>query len=107
MWDCLESTKALCDVFCLALVESYPSLTCVSILHLALAVIKALRLLGVEDCAWDLGTARTAYNLPGTLRQLIKSFEAASSLGSPRCSILLHGRPIFSQHAESYRDIEC
>lgn len=106
MWDCLESTQALCDAFRLVPVESYPSLTFVSILHLALAIIKALRLLCVEDHGWDLETARTMYNLPEFLRQLSKLFDAASCLGSPRCAIVLHGRPLFAEYAEAYRGIE-
>lgn len=106
MWDCLESTQALCDTFRSMPVESYSSLTFVSILHLALAIIKALRLLCVGDHGWDLDTMRTIYNLPEVLRQLSKLFEAASCLGSPRCSIVLHGRPIFAEYAEAYRGIE-
>lgn len=106
MWDCLESTQALCNAFRLIPVESYPSLTAVSILHLALAIIKALRLLCVDDHGWDLDTVRTIYNLPEILRQLSKLFDAASCLGSSRCAIVLHGRPIFAEYAEAYRGIE-
>ncbi|KAG6367228.1 hypothetical protein INS49_001413 [Diaporthe citri] len=106
MWDCLESTQALCDAFRSVPVESYPSLTFVSILHLALAIIKDFRLLSVEDRGWDLETVRTIYNLPEVLRQLSKLFGAASCLGSPRCAIVLHGRPIFAEYAEAYRSIE-
>lgn len=106
MWDCLESTQALCDAFRSVPVESYPSLTFVSILHLALAIIKALRLLCVGDHGWDLDTVRTIYNLPEVLRQLSKLFETASCLGSPRCAIVLQGRPIFAEYAEAYRGIE-
>ncbi|PYI26424.1 hypothetical protein BP00DRAFT_451167 [Aspergillus indologenus CBS 114.80] len=105
-WYCLQSTQALLDEFRLVPVESYPALTFVTILHLALAIIKALRLLCVEDQAWDLTTARATYDLPGMLRELIKKFEAASSGGSPRSRILLQGRPIFSAYAEAYRGIE-
>lgn len=106
MWDCLESTQSLCHAFRSVPVESYPSLTAVSILHLALAIIKALRLLCVEDHGWDLVTVRAMYNLPEVLRQLSKLFDAASCLGSPRCAIMLHGRPIFAEYAEAYRGIE-
>ncbi len=106
MWECLESTQALFDAFRLVPVESYPFLTFVSILHLALAIIKALRLLCVEDDAWDLDAARTMSDIPGNLHQLSKRFETASSLGTARCEIILHGRPIFSDYAQAYRDIE-
>lgn len=106
LWDCLESTQALCDTFRSVPVESYPSLTFLPILHLALASIKAFRLLCVGDHAWDLDTVRTIYNLPEILRQLSKLFEAANCLGSPRCAIVLHGRPIFAEYAEAYRSIE-
>ncbi|RAH79110.1 hypothetical protein BO86DRAFT_436546 [Aspergillus japonicus CBS 114.51] len=106
IWDCLQSTHALHEEFRLVPVESYPALTFVTILHLALAIIKALRLLCVEDQAWDLTTARATYDLPGMLRELIKKFEAASRGGSPRSRILLQGRPIFSAYAEAYRGIE-
>ncbi|KAJ3467628.1 hypothetical protein MRS44_005192 [Fusarium solani] len=87
MWDCLESTQALIDAFLLIPIESYPSLTFVSILHLALAIIKAFRLLCVEDQAWDLHTAQTMYNLPDILQRLSKLFEEASRIGRPRCGI--------------------
>lgn len=106
MWDCLESTQALCDAFRSVPVESYPCLTVVSFLHLALAIIKALRLLCVEDDGWNVDTVRTMYSVPDVLRQLSKLFDAASCLGSPRCAIVLHGRPIFAEYAEAYRGIE-
>ncbi|OGM49707.1 hypothetical protein ABOM_001909, partial [Aspergillus bombycis] len=106
MWDCLESTRELYNAFLLVPVKSYPYLTFASILHLALAIIKAMRLLCVEDHAWELDTARTMYNLPNILQQLSNLFEAASNSGSPRCKIVLHGQPIFSNYAESYRGIE-
>ncbi|KAI8682567.1 Zn(2)-C6 fungal-type domain-containing protein [Fusarium sp. Ph1] len=106
MWDCLESTQALIDAFLLIPIESYPSLTFVPILHLALAIIKAFRLLCVEDQAWDLHTAQTMYNLPDILQRLSKLFEEASRIGRPRCSIMANGRPLFCEYAESYKGIE-
>ncbi|CAK7228775.1 hypothetical protein SEUCBS140593_007025 [Sporothrix eucalyptigena] len=106
MWDCLESTQGLHNAFRMVPVECYPSLTFIPVLQLALAIIKASRLLLVADPAWDLDTARTLYDFPENLRRLSKCFEAASSLARPRCGILVHGRPVFSQYAEAYRDIE-
>ncbi|CAI4213613.1 unnamed protein product [Parascedosporium putredinis] len=53
-----------------------------------------------------LDAARRIYNLPDTLHQLSKLFEAASGLESPRCKIFVRGQPIFSDHAKAYRDIE-
>ena len=106
IWDCLQSTHELYDAFRLVPVESFPSLTVISIPHIALAIIKASRLLCVEDRAWDLNTARTMYNLPGILQQLSKVFEDASSGGSPRSKMIVHGLPIFSDYAEAYRGIE-
>jgi len=70
IWDCLQSTHELHDAFRLVSAESIPSLTVISILHLALAIIKASRLLCVEDRAWDLNTVRTMYNFSGILQQL-------------------------------------
>lgn len=106
MWDCLESTQALINAFLLIPIESYPSLTFVTILRLALAIIKAFRLLCVEDQAWDLHTAQTMYNLPDILQRLSKLFEEASRIGRPRCGIMANGRPLFCEYAESYKGIE-
>ncbi|KAJ5627304.1 hypothetical protein N7528_004731 [Penicillium herquei] len=106
IWDCLQSTHELYDAFRLVPVESIPPLTVISILHIALAIIKASRLLCVEDPAWDLSTARTMFNLPGILQQLSKVFEDASSRESPRSMMTVHGLPIFSEYAEAYRGIE-
>lgn len=106
MWNCLESTQTLYDTFCLVPVESYTSLTFVSILNIALAIIKAGRLLFIEDQGWDLNTVRTMYNLPGILRQLSNSFSAASSNGSPRNKIVINGLPMLSEYADTYRGIE-
>lgn len=106
MWDCLESTQALINAFLLIPIESYPSLTFVSILHLALAIIKAFRLLCVEDQAWDLHIAQTMYNLPDILQRLSKLFEEASRIPRPRCGIMANGRPLFCEYAESYKGIE-
>ncbi|EEU46738.1 uncharacterized protein NECHADRAFT_77432 [Fusarium vanettenii 77-13-4] len=106
MWNCLESTQALIDAFLLIPIESYPPLTFVSILHLALAIIKAFRLLCVEDQAWDLHTAQTMYNPPDILQRLSKLFEEASRIGRPRCGIMANGRPLFCEYSESYKGIE-
>ncbi|OQE18700.1 hypothetical protein PENSTE_c017G09783 [Penicillium steckii] len=106
IWDCLQSTHELYDAFRLVPAESVTSLTVISILHIALAIIKASRLLCVEDRAWDLNTARTMYNFPGILQQLSKVFEDASSGGSPRSKVIVHGLPVFSEYAEAYRGIE-
>ncbi|KAH7211548.1 hypothetical protein DER44DRAFT_766398 [Fusarium oxysporum] len=106
MWDCLESTQALIDAFLLIPIESYPSLTFISILHLALAIIKAFRLLCVEDQAWDLHTAQAMYNLPDILQRLSKLFDEASRIPRPRCGIMANGRPLFCEYAESYKGIE-
>ncbi|KAK9851277.1 hypothetical protein MYU51_011033 [Penicillium brevicompactum] len=106
IWDCLQSTHELYDAFHLVPVESIPSLTVISILHLALAIIKASRLLCVKDQAWDLTTARTMFDLPSILRQLSKVFDDASSNGSARGQRIVHGLPIFSEYAGAYRGIE-
>ncbi|PYH93985.1 hypothetical protein BO71DRAFT_441330 [Aspergillus ellipticus CBS 707.79] len=106
IWDCLQSTHELYDAFRLVPVESIPSLTVISVLHIALAIIKASRLLCVEDRAWDLITARTMFSLPGILQLLSKVFEDASSSGSARTQRVVHGLSIFSEYAEAYRGIE-
>lgn len=104
--NCLKSTQALFDEFSKIPADLYQSLTFIPILHVALAIIKAGRLLSFEDPAWDVNTTRSIFDFPGTLNQLSKSFEDASSLGGPRSKIILHGRPIFSEYAEAYRGIE-
>lgn len=101
----MQSTQALHDAFQAVLIETYPCLTFVPVLHIALAVIKAFRILCFEDPAWDVNTARGMYNLPGNLEQLSDQFELASSSGNPRSRIMLNGRPIFSDYAEAYRGI--
>lgn len=106
IWDCRQSIQALCDAFRLVPVESYPSLAFVSILHVALAIINAFRLLSVEDQGWGLNTTRGIFDLPGTLQQLSGLFDEASSRGSPRSKAILHGRPIFSEYAKAYWAIE-
>lgn len=106
IWDCLQSTHELYDAFRLVPVQSIPSLTVISVLHIALAIIKASRLLCVKDRAWDLTTARTMFDLPGILQQLGKVFEEASSAGSARSKRIVHGLPIFLEYAEAYRGIE-
>ncbi|PLB49975.1 hypothetical protein P170DRAFT_404656 [Aspergillus steynii IBT 23096] len=105
IWQCLSSTQALLEAFRTVPVQSYLSLTFVSILHAALAIIKCFRLLTVDDQAWDASVARSMYNLPQSLDQLSRLFDAASSSGSPRSGIILNGRPMFSEYAEAYRGI--
>lgn len=104
--NCLESTQELYDAFFLIPLESYSCLTFVPILYLALAIITTGRLLSVEDGAWDTETAQSICNFPGILQQLSSNFEAASSSGTPRSRLIVHGRPIFSEYAEAYRGIE-
>ncbi|KAH7207278.1 hypothetical protein DER44DRAFT_779033 [Fusarium oxysporum] len=103
IWDCLRSTQLLFDAFLLIPVETFPSLTCASMFHLALAIVKGSRLLCMEDRDWDLELARASFDLPGRLQQLSDHFEAASRLGRPRCAILVDGRPLFLSYAERFR----
>ncbi|KAL5607087.1 hypothetical protein FOBRF1_007584 [Fusarium oxysporum] len=100
---CQRSTQLLFDTFLLIPVETFPSLTCASMFHLALAIVKGSRLLCMEDRDWDLELARASFDLPGRLQQLSDHFEAASRLGRPRCAILLDGRPLFLSYAERFR----
>ena len=74
-------------------------------LHIALAVIKAARLLCMVDPDWDPEAARVTFDLQDTLQRLSKHSEAASHVGSPRCKILVDGQPLFEEYAERYRRI--
>ncbi|KAL4799728.1 hypothetical protein BDV19DRAFT_385018 [Aspergillus venezuelensis] len=106
LWNCLQSNQALTDAFRSVSVESYSSLTFISILHIALAIIKAARLLSVEDPAWDLKTTRSMYDLPlffNSLAGCLKTLAVTRVLG---VKFVLQGRPICSEYAEAYRGIE-
>lgn len=72
-------------------------------LHLALAIIKAGRLLCMDDHDWDKETASRSFNLPDMLERVSERFDEANHLGSPRGNILLDGRPFFSGYAERFR----
>ncbi|KAM3438801.1 hypothetical protein MY4824_003103 [Beauveria thailandica] len=106
IWDCLQSTRTLYEAFCAVPLDCYPYLTFDTILHLALALIKSSRLLFLTDETWDAQAARSVYKLSDILQHLGKLFEAANDLGHARCGIHLHGRPIFSDYAHSYRSMD-
>ncbi|VUC29242.1 unnamed protein product [Clonostachys rosea] len=105
LWDCLQSTQMLCEGFHLLPPQSYAPMSFVPILHLALAIIKCTRLLLEEGSPWDVVSLRASLDVPAMLQQLSDCFEAANAAGSPRCGILIDGKPIFAEHAERYRQI--
>ncbi|KAF4840334.1 Transcriptional regulator WAR1 [Colletotrichum siamense] len=105
MWQCLTSTQELLDAFLTIPVETYVSLTFISILHLALAIIKACGLLCMEDRDWDLETARASLNLADTLQVLGDRFDAATHVHGHESAALVNRQPLLSSYAEHYRAI--
>lgn len=105
LWNCLRSTEEVYEGFIPTLSETIPFYTFVSVLHAALATFKAFRLLWFEDDTWDLDFVRNRFDLPDFLELMRDRFEEASRTGHPRCQIMVHGRPIFSEYAEVYRAI--
>ncbi|KAK6197651.1 hypothetical protein LQW54_010696 [Pestalotiopsis sp. IQ-011] len=87
-------------------VATCSTLTFVSMLHLALAIIKAAQLSCMEDREWDAETARAAnLNLERHLDRLSECFEAANQLNHPRSIILLEGKRLLAERARNFRSI--
>lgn len=91
------------DAFSLVPVNTYPQFTFVSMLHLAVAIIKAARPLCTDDHDWDLEIARSSFNFPNTLQQLSEQFEARNRVGAPKCTILIDDKLRFLGYAENFR----
>ncbi|KAI8254234.1 Transcriptional regulator WAR1 [Colletotrichum sp. SAR11_239] len=105
MWQCLTSIQELLNAFLALPVETYASLTFISILHLALAIIKACGLLCMKDRDWDLETARASLSLADTLQILSERFDAATRIDAAGCASLVNRQPLLSSYAENYRAI--
>ncbi|KAJ0288558.1 hypothetical protein Brms1b_005597 [Colletotrichum noveboracense] len=105
MWQCLTSIQELLNAFLALPVETYASLTFISILHLALAIIKAYGLLCMKDRDWDLETARASLSLADTLQILSERFDAATRIDAAGCASLVNRQPLLSSYAENYRAI--
>ncbi|KAK2734114.1 fungal transcriptional regulatory protein [Colletotrichum kahawae] len=105
MWQCLTSIQELLNAFLALPVETYASLTFISILHLALAIIKACGLLCMKDRDWDLETARASLSLADTLQILSERFDTATRIDAAGCAALVHRQPLLSSYAENYRAI--
>lgn len=105
LWNCLASTQALMDQYSSIPAATCSTLTFVSMLHLALAIIKAAQLSCMDDREWDAETARANLNLGDHLDRLSERFESADQLNQPRSTILLEGRPLLAEHARNFRSI--
>lgn len=86
-------------------VETYPTLTFVSILRLALAIIKAAGLLSVEDHDWDLETARKNLDLAETLQILSDRCSTGPRVTSFSSTILSSRQRMVAAYAENYSGI--
>ncbi|EXF73563.1 hypothetical protein CFIO01_02855 [Colletotrichum fioriniae PJ7] len=105
MWRCFTSTQELLNAFLSLGVETYPTLTFVSILHLALAIIKAAALLSVEDRDWDLETARKNLDLAETLQILSDRCSTGPCVTSYSSTILSSRQRMVAAYAENYSGI--
>ncbi|KAJ3953235.1 hypothetical protein N0V92_010309 [Colletotrichum tropicale] len=103
--DSLPAPLQLLNAFLALPVETYASLTFISILHLALAIIKACGLLCIKDRDWDLETARASLSLADTLQILSERFDAATRINAAGCASLVNRQPLLSSYAENYRAI--
>lgn len=102
MWDCLQSAHTLLDLFLTIPLETFQPLTFVSMLNLALGIVKAGSLLFLTDRDWDKDFARRNLDLRHTLQRLSERFEEANRLGHPRCGIVMDDLPMFSGHARNF-----
>ncbi|KAG7040327.1 hypothetical protein JMJ77_0003363 [Colletotrichum scovillei] len=105
MWRCFTSTQELLTAFLSLSVETYPTLTFVSILHLALAIIKAAGLLSVEDHDWDLETARANLDLADMLQILSDRCSTVPRATSYSSTILSSRQRMVAAYAENYSGI--
>ncbi|KAK1658297.1 hypothetical protein BDP55DRAFT_565397 [Colletotrichum godetiae] len=102
MWRCFTSTQELLHAFLSLSVDTYPTLTFISILHLALAIIKAAGLLSVVDHDWDLDTARANLDLADTLQILSDRFITSPRATGYGSTILSSRQRMVSAYAENY-----
>ncbi|KAK7458445.1 hypothetical protein Landi51_01268 [Colletotrichum acutatum] len=100
-----QSTQELLNAFLSLSVETYPTLTFVSNLHLALAIIKAAGLLSVEDHDWDLETAGANIDLAETLQILSDRCSTGSRATSYSSTILSSRQRMVAAYAEIYSGI--
>jgi hypothetical protein len=100
LWDCLAAAEALFES-CLAMPPEAFSAMCIStIIHMAVAMVKSLKLLSLDDRDWDRVTARQTYNLGETFQRLHDRYDAAYRCDKPRAGILKDGRPLMVRYAE-------
>jgi hypothetical protein len=100
LWDCLAAAEALFES-CLSMPPEAFSAMCIStIIHMAVAMVKSLKLLSLDDRDWDRATARQTYDLRETFQRLQDRYDAAYRCDKPRAGILKDGRPLMVRYAE-------
>ncbi|KAK1623866.1 hypothetical protein BDP81DRAFT_331562 [Colletotrichum phormii] len=105
MWRCFTSTQELLHAFLSLSVDTYPTLTFISILHLTLAIVKAAGLLSVVDHDWDLDTASANLDLADTLQVLSDRFITSPRANGYGSTILSSRQRMVSAYAENYLGI--
>ncbi|CAH0025757.1 unnamed protein product [Clonostachys rhizophaga] len=104
MWDCLSATQEVFDSFVETPVEEYSAFTFVSMLNLALAIVKCIKLLSaVDDPDWDVETARRSCDLYKIFLQLSDRWEASRLTGKPRCSLVKDGKPLATKYSDRFK----
>lgn len=106
MWDCFENVHTLLDLFLTIPLEIFPFFTFVTMLNLALGIIKACTFLCLDDRDWDKDFARRKLDLQHTLERLSDRFEEANRLGHPRCGLIMDDTPMFSGYARNFDRIK-
>ncbi|CAH0055502.1 unnamed protein product [Clonostachys solani] len=104
MWDCLSATQKVFDSFVETPVEEYSAFTFVSMLNLALAIVKCIKLLSaVDDPDWDVETARRSCDLYKIFLQLSDRWVASRLTGKPRCSLVKDGKHLATKYADRFK----
>lgn len=104
MWDCLSATQKVFDSFLETPVEEYSEFTFVSMLNLALAIVKCIKLLSaVDDPDWDVETAQRSCDLYKIFLQLSDRWEASRLTGNPRCSLVKDGKHLATKYSDRFK----
>ncbi|KAI5461254.1 hypothetical protein BGZ63DRAFT_230818 [Mariannaea sp. PMI_226] len=105
VWDCFQNARTLGESLLQCPVADLSRATFALTAHLALAVIKIIRLLCWEDPDWDAVTASKIAKIDELLQKLSDHFEAASRVRGPRRIVIHENQDLLTRYAERLRSL--
>lgn len=106
MWDYFQNVRSLCETFLSIPPETLSRATFVVTAHLAMSMIKLIRLHCSDDPDWDSAAAGQTAKLAQLQNRLSDQFRAASYVRGPRRTVIEESQDMLFRYSERIKMLQ-